>query len=147
MASLSDAVVAQWEPGGDATGSDVSGEVVWSSSRQTGVMRLRGLAVNPPGEFQYQLWIFDRARDTRYPVDGGVFDVPPGENEAEVAIRAKLQVDDATPRGTQIVNQATVYSTEVANVLTDADGNPAIPAPRMTSLRISACMSGAVTIS
>ncbi|MBT8336089.1 MAG: anti-sigma factor, partial [Gemmatimonadetes bacterium] len=96
VASLSDAVVAQWAPGGDETGADVSGEVAWSASRQAGVMRLRGLAVNTPGEFQYQLWIFDRARDERYPVDGGVFDVPPGETEAEVAIRAKLHVDDAT---------------------------------------------------
>lgn len=94
VAALSDAVVAQWEPGGHVTGSDVTGEVVWSASRQTGVMRLRGLAVNAPGEFQYQLWIFDRDRDERYPVDGGVFDVPAGTTEAEIAIHATLHVDD-----------------------------------------------------
>ena len=96
VAALSDAVIAQWEPGGDVTGNDITGEVVWSASRQVGVMRLRGLAVNVPGEFQYQLWIFDRDRDERYPVDGGVFDVLPGAAEAEVAIAAKLHVDDPT---------------------------------------------------
>ncbi len=96
VAALSDAVVARWEPGGDPTGAEVSGEVVWSTVHQTGVMRLRGLAVNPPGEFQYQLWIFDRERDERYPVDGGVFDVAPGSTEAEVPITAKLHVDDPT---------------------------------------------------
>ena len=31
---------------------------------------------------------------------------------------------DNVPRGTLITNQATVYSTEVANVLTDADADP-----------------------
>jgi hypothetical protein len=96
VAALSDAVIAQWEPGGDGTGEEVTGEVVWSSSRQAGVMRLRGLAVNAPGEFQYQLWIFDRERDERFPVDGGVFDVPPGATEAEVVISAKLHVADPT---------------------------------------------------
>ncbi|NNK64816.1 MAG: hypothetical protein HKO98_16565, partial [Gemmatimonadetes bacterium] len=38
VASLSDAVVAQWAPGGDETVSDVSGEGAWSASRQAGVM-------------------------------------------------------------------------------------------------------------
>lgn len=96
VAALSDAVVAQWAPGGDTTGEEASGEVVWSTLRQAGVMRLRGLAVNDPGQFQYQLWIFDRDRDERYPVDGGVFDVPAGATEAEVIINAKLHVDDPT---------------------------------------------------
>jgi hypothetical protein len=43
-----------------------------------GVMRLRGLLANDPAVAQYQLWIFDAERDDRFPVDGGVFDVPPG---------------------------------------------------------------------
>ncbi|HNP62306.1 MAG TPA: SdrD B-like domain-containing protein [Woeseiaceae bacterium] len=46
----------------------------------------------------------------------------PGES---AVIQFDLRVDAATPRGTLIVNQATVYSNEVANLLTDGDGNPA----------------------
>ena len=69
----------------------VSGDVVWSNSEQAGYMRFAGLAPNDPAVGQYQLWIFDRAQDERYPVDGGVFDVPSG-GEALVPIAAKLPV-------------------------------------------------------
>ncbi|MEJ2275210.1 MAG: hypothetical protein P8Y01_11660, partial [Woeseiaceae bacterium] len=43
---------------------------------------------------------------------------------ASTTVRFDMQVEPATPRGTQIVNQGTVYSAEVANLLTDGDGNP-----------------------
>lgn len=46
----------------------------------------------------------------------------PGES---AVVQFDLRVDAATPRGTLIVNQATVYSNEIANLLTDGDGNPA----------------------
>ena len=36
-----------------------------------------------------------------------------------------LQVNAAVPTGTLIINQATVYSDEMPNLLTDGDGNPA----------------------
>ena len=96
VASAADAILVEWSPGADATGAEASGEIVWSGDAQTGVMRFRGLAPNPPSEFQYQLWIFDEDRDDRYPVDGGVFDVPGGTMEAEVPIRAKLDVAEPT---------------------------------------------------
>ncbi len=54
-------------------------------------MRFAGLAPNDRSKTQYQLWIFDKARDARYPVDGGVFDVPPG-GDVVVPIEAKLHV-------------------------------------------------------
>lgn len=92
VAASPDAVVAEWVPGPDPTGARVEGQIVWSSDTQAGVMRLRGLQVNVPEEYQYQLWIFDRDRDERYPVDGGVFDMPPGGEAAEVPIQAKLVV-------------------------------------------------------
>ncbi len=44
---------------------------------------------------QYQLWIFDAARDDRYPVDGGVFDVPPGRDELIVPMHPTLAVSRA----------------------------------------------------
>lgn len=40
-------------------------------------------------------------------------------------VQFDLQVNAGTPTGTLITNQATVYSTEVPNLLTDGDGNPA----------------------
>ena len=43
----------------------------------------------------HQQWIFDRGRDERYPVDGGVFDIPAGSDEVIVPIHSKLAVDDA----------------------------------------------------
>ncbi|MEZ5565898.1 MAG: anti-sigma factor [Gammaproteobacteria bacterium] len=52
----------------------VSGDVVWSSGRQMGYLRLSGLPVNNPARSQYQLWIVDAHRDG-YPVSGGLFDV------------------------------------------------------------------------
>jgi uncharacterized repeat protein (TIGR01451 family) len=43
---------------------------------------------------------------------------------ASTTMTFDLQVDLGTPRGTQIINQATVYSAEVANLLSDSDGDP-----------------------
>jgi uncharacterized repeat protein (TIGR01451 family)/fimbrial isopeptide formation D2 family protein len=75
--------------------------------------------------------------------DGGVFplagridissaDLPtPGAGEGTLSpgesavVQFDLLVDAAAVRGSLIVNQATVYSVEVANLLTDGDGNPA----------------------
>ena len=96
VAAADDAVVADWVPGDDPTGLDVVGQVAWSEALQAGVMRFRGLEANEPTEFQYQLWIFDRERDERYPVDGGVFDIPAGSDEAEIVVRAALEIADPT---------------------------------------------------
>ncbi len=78
----------------DAAGTGASGELVWSTSSQSGVMRIAGLAANDPSVSQYQLWIFDAAQDERHPIDGGVFDFPGGE--AEIAIDAKIRVQTPT---------------------------------------------------
>jgi len=71
-----------------------SGDVVWSSTEQRGYMTFTGLPANDPTKEQYQLWIFDREQDERYPVDGGVFDVT--GTSALVAIDAKINVVDPT---------------------------------------------------
>lgn len=90
------AMTVPWSAGPDDSGKNVSGEVVWSNRRQEGVMSFRGLPANNPKQTQYQLWIFDTAQDEKYPVDGGVFDIPPGQNEVLVPIHAKLGVADPT---------------------------------------------------
>lgn len=91
VAVLPDAVRVPWGPGGDPTGADVKGEVVWSTDRQRGFMVISGLAPNDPTEAQYQLWIFDRNQDEATPIDGGVFDVSTS-GETVVSIDAKLEV-------------------------------------------------------
>jgi anti-sigma-K factor RskA len=70
----------------------VSGDVVWDGARQRGYLTLTGLPANERGRQQYQLWIFDAARDDRYPVDGGVFDVPADSDRVVVPIRASVRV-------------------------------------------------------
>jgi anti-sigma-K factor RskA len=95
LASAKDVVRLDWKPAKDASGASASGDVVWSPSEQRGYMRLLGLAANDPRVAQYQLWIFDKGRDARYPVDGGVFDVAAG-GEVVVPIAAKLHVDAPT---------------------------------------------------
>lgn len=87
--------VAWTVPEGAAVEAE-SGDVVWHNGRQEGVMRFTGLPANDPTIEQYQLWIFDSEQDERYPIDGGVFDVPPGSNEAFVKIDAKLPVSKPT---------------------------------------------------
>jgi anti-sigma-K factor RskA len=81
-----------WAPAGDPAGREVKGDVVWDARTQTGYMRFVGLRRNDPSNEQYQLWIFDGRRDERYPVDGGVFDVPGDGDEVIVPIRASLPV-------------------------------------------------------
>lgn len=88
-------VRSSWTAGGDASGTAVQGDVVWDPQSQTGFMRFVGLRPNLPSQEQYQLWIFDAARDERYPVDGGVFNVS-SEGEVIVPIDARLRVSTVT---------------------------------------------------
>jgi hypothetical protein len=84
-----------WTATPDPNARGASGDVVWSTTEQRGYMRFVGLAPNDPKQFQYQLWIFDKDRDDKFPVDGGVFDVS-STGEIIVPIAAKLHVTDAT---------------------------------------------------
>ncbi|MGA2397657.1 MAG: anti-sigma factor [Steroidobacteraceae bacterium] len=70
-------------------------DVVWDPHTQQGVVRFVGLKPNDPSQHQYQLWIFDGDRDQRYPVDGGVFDVPPNAAQVVVPIHAEVPVHAA----------------------------------------------------
>jgi anti-sigma-K factor RskA len=56
-------------------------------------MVFKGLANNDPTRAQYQLWIFDKTRDEKFPVDGGVFDVDSESGDVIVPIRATLPVN------------------------------------------------------
>jgi Anti-sigma-K factor rskA, C-terminal len=76
----------------DPSSSGMTGDVVWDPATQRGYARFSGLAPNDPRVQQYQLWIFDGERDQRYPVNGGVFNVPADSSEVLVPIRAALPV-------------------------------------------------------
>jgi len=90
-----DVIRVPWALSTDPAGSAATGEVVWDARTQRGVLRIAGLAPNDPRIAQYQLWIIDAARDARYPVDGGVFDVSK-DGEVLVPITARLRVQDPT---------------------------------------------------
>ena len=80
----------------DVKEKNISGKVIWSDSKQAGVMTFKGLSANIPTVEQYQLWIFDKDRDQKFPVDGGVFDISDEGRETIVVISPKLKVTEAT---------------------------------------------------
>ena len=71
-----------------------SGDVVWSGSRQRGVLRISGLAPTEPTESQYQIWIVEGGRGR--PVPAGVFDVGRETGEAIVPILPRVFVQGPT---------------------------------------------------
>lgn len=94
LLAQADTVTATWgfnTDDGDARFANATGEVIWNTAEQVGYMKLAGLPVNDPNEFQYQLWIVDPARDAE-PIDGGVFDIT-ASGEVIVPIDAKLRSD------------------------------------------------------
>jgi anti-sigma-K factor RskA len=87
-------VTRTWQTTQDPAASGVTGDVVWDPKSQNGYVRFRGMQANNSNQQQYQLWIFDGTRDERYPVDGGVFNIPAGQSEVIIPIKAKLQIRD-----------------------------------------------------
>lgn len=95
LASAAGVSKLAWTATPDPNAKGASGDVVWSTTEQRGYMRFVGLTPNDPTQYQYQLWIFDKDRDDKFPVDGGVFDVS-STGEVIVPISAKLRVNEAT---------------------------------------------------
>jgi anti-sigma-K factor RskA len=95
MLAKSDSIKVTLGATKDPSSKGVSADVVWDPVTQKGFLHLVGLASNDPAVKQYQLWIFDAARDQRYPIDGGVFDVPADASEVVIPFNASLQVNKA----------------------------------------------------
>ncbi len=95
LAADSSVVRVAWKATADSASTGAGGDIVWSPTRQAGVMRITGLAPNDRRRAQYQLWIFDKSRDQRYPVDGGVFDIAAGATESYVRIDPRVPVGHA----------------------------------------------------
>ncbi|MGH9819946.1 MAG: anti-sigma factor, partial [Pyrinomonadaceae bacterium] len=90
MDSSPDMIKASLAKGNVGEITDISGDIVWSDTKQAGYMRLRGLPMNDKSKRQYQLWIFDETQSTKTPIDGGVFNVD--ENgEVVIPVNAKLK--------------------------------------------------------
>ncbi len=80
----------------EASPGDVSlGEVFWNKCDRNGVLRVTGLPPSKPDQV-YQLWVYDRSRDTRYPVEGGRLRVEEGQTKVVIPIDPHMPVDDAT---------------------------------------------------
>jgi hypothetical protein len=90
VAAAPDVQKLPWTATEDPAAAGASGEVLWSTELQAGILRIQGLAANDPAQAQYQLWIFDENQDERFPIDGGVFDVV--SERVEIPIDAKIQV-------------------------------------------------------
>lgn len=94
LSQAPDLVRAPWQPGKTPFDSPVTGDVVWSNSRQEGYLHFHGLPKNDAAREQYQLWIIDPARDDE-PIDGGVFDIS-STGDVVIPISPKLKVLDPT---------------------------------------------------
>jgi hypothetical protein len=87
-----DAVKAAFGATHDPAAAGVTGDVVWDPATQRGFVRFAGLHPIDPNQHVYQIWIFDAARDPRYPVDAGMFDVAAGQTEVVVAFHGAIPV-------------------------------------------------------
>ena len=92
LASNSTAVHWAFAATDDPGGAGATGDVVFDPATQRGYLRFHNLKPNDPRHYEYQLWIFDGERDARYPVDGGVFDIPAGSADVVVPITARIRV-------------------------------------------------------
>jgi len=108
-----------------ATAVDLTDVVPNDTTYAADSVTLNGLAVGQPdgGVFPLIDSIPISGADLTPPVPGeGEGVLNPGES---AVVQFDVQVNAGVAPGTLIVNQATVYSLEVPNTLTDGDGNPA----------------------
>lgn len=112
LASTQDIIQTSWSEPDPKKAANISGDIVWSNSKQQGYMRFRGIPVNNPTESTYQLWIVDAERKEKYPVSGGTFDVTesgeviiPIDPEIRVNKPALFAVTEEQPGGVVVSAQ------------------------------------------
>jgi hypothetical protein len=92
MLAKDDVIKIKFGPTKDPAAAGVTGDAVWDPATQTGFVHFAGLKPNDPAKQQYQMWIFDATRDKRFPVDGGVFDIPADATEATIPLHAAIAI-------------------------------------------------------
>ena len=73
---------------------NAKGDWLWSDSQQKGFVTFSGLEVNDPERFQYQVWIFDKKVNQKYPVSGGVFNVV-DKRQSVIVLLPQLRISKA----------------------------------------------------
>ncbi len=108
-----------------ATAVELFDSVPANTTYVADTMTLNGLPVGQPdnGAFPLSSRIAVSSADLTPPVPAAGEGVLSSRESA--IVQFDLRVDDGVPTGTLITNQATVYSEESPNLLTDGDGNPA----------------------
>jgi len=107
-----------------ATGVELYDQVPADTTYVDDTVTLNGEPVGRPdaGAFPLAANIPVSSADLTPPAPGdGEGTLTPGES---AVVQFDLQVNAAVPAGTLITNQATVYSAELPNLLTDGDGDP-----------------------
>lgn len=117
-------VVLAWQPQKPFDAQNVSGDVVWNNDKQEGFVRFKNLAALDPSKEQFQLWIFDKARET-YPVDAGVFDLDnatldPVTGEYIVKMDPKLRITSPAAVAVTIEKAGGVVVTDKSRLVTVA---------------------------
>ena len=108
-----------------ATTVDLSDQVPENTTYVADSLTLNGAPVGQPdgGVFPLANRIPISSSDLTPPLPNPLEGVlSPGES---AVLQFDMRVNDDTPTGTLISNQATVYTAELPNLLTDGDGNPA----------------------
>lgn len=104
-----------WQPGPSPYRGAISGEVVWSSTRQEGYLTFRGL---PPldADHRFQLWIVDGHRDGA-PVDGGLFEVDDAGDTTVVPVHAALPIAEPSAFVVTVEDKAGVVVSKQEHVV------------------------------
>jgi uncharacterized repeat protein (TIGR01451 family) len=127
-----------------ATGVVLTDTVPANTTYVANSTQLNGLPVGQPdgGTSPLASGIDISSSDLTPPLpDAGAGTISAG---AMATLTFELRVDDGTPAGTLIVNQAVVASTELPELLTDGDGNPAT-GPEPTIVVVGAGQQLAIT--
>jgi len=93
IAAASDATTLIWKDWDNPEIPGVKGSVVWSESKQTGVMKFTGLPKNDPAKSQYQLWIID-SRGMNQRISGAIFNAV-SDGSIEIVVRPQIAVKSA----------------------------------------------------
>ena len=137
-------ITVQNSGGVPATGVVLTDQVPANTTYVANSTQLNGLPVGQPdgGVSPLASGIDISSSDLTPPLpDAGAGTLSPG---AAAVLQFELRVDDGTPAGTLIINQAVATSIELGELLTDGDGNPAT-GPEPTVVVVGAGQQLAIT--